>query len=237
MPKTPQSAKGDDDQFQRDIDEVFSRANPNPGRVGCPSRETLVRLAARQQPIDDPAYEHLAKCSPCFREFRALQEELAQTAAVRPGVRRWLLGGVAAGIALLLGVGWWFTAERRGPSAVTQTTSVAPDAQLRAEVDLRRFAVLRSEQNQGDAEPVPLPHGSADLTILLPVGSEPGSYDVQLLDGDLRSRADAKGTAAIEDFVTTLRVRIDLRQLAAGRYQLAVRREGDSWRMFPAVVN
>ncbi len=60
---------------------------------------------------------------------------------------------------------------------------------------------------------------------------------MQLLDGDLRSRADAKATAAIEDFVTTLRVRMDLGQLAAGRYQLAVRREGDSWRMFPAVVN
>ncbi|ODS52405.1 MAG: hypothetical protein ABS36_17640 [Acidobacteria bacterium SCN 69-37] len=104
-------------------------------------------------------------------------------------------------------------------------------------MDLRRFAVLRSEQTQGEAEPVSLPRGSADLVILLPTGSEPGPYDVQLLDGDLRSRADAKGTAAIEDFVTTLRVRIDLGQLAAGRYQLAVRREGDSWRMFPAVVN
>ncbi|MGE0447825.1 MAG: hypothetical protein AB7P99_21555, partial [Vicinamibacterales bacterium] len=105
------------------------------------------------------------------------------------------------------------------------------------EVDLRRFAVLRSEQTQGEVEPVSLPRGSADLVILLPTGSEPGPYDVQLLDGDLRSRADAKGTAAIEDFVTTLRVRMDLGQLAAGRYQLAVRREGDSWRMFPAVVN
>jgi hypothetical protein len=235
MPKTPQSAKGDDDQFQRDIDEVFSRANPNPDRVGCPPRETLVRLARRQQPLADPAYEHLAKCSPCFQQFRALQEEFARTAAVRPGGRRWLLGGVAAGIVLALGAGWWFTG-RQDPSPVTQTTSVAPDAQLRAEVDLRRFTVLRSEQAQGDAEPVALPRGSADLVILLPVGSEPGAYDVQLLDGDLRSRSDAKGTAAIEDFVTTLHVRMDLRQLAAGRYQLAVRREGDSWRMFPAVV-
>lgn len=89
---------------------------------------------------------------------------------------------------------------------------------------------------QGDVEPVSLPRGSADLVILLPVGAEPGSSDVQLLDSDLRSQADAKGTAAIEDFVTTLRVRMDLGQLEIGRYQLAVRREGDSWRMFPAVL-
>ena len=235
MPKTPQSAKGNDDQFQRDIDEVFSRANPNPDRVGCPPRETLARLAQRQQPIADPAYEHLAKCSPCFREFRALQEGLAHVPARAEG-RRWLLAGVAASIALALSAGWWLIA-RQASVPESQTTSVAPSVQLRAEVDLRRFAVLRSEQTQGEVEPVSLPRGSADLVILLPTGSEPGPYDVQLLDGDLRSRADAKGTAAIEDFVTTLRVRMDLGQLAVGRYQLAVRREGDSWRMFPAVVN
>jgi hypothetical protein len=67
MANTPQSADNDDLQFQRDIDEVFSRANPNPDRIGCPPRDTLVRLARRQQPIGDPAYEHLAKCSPCYR--------------------------------------------------------------------------------------------------------------------------------------------------------------------------
>lgn len=234
MPKTPQSTKGDDDQFQRDIDEVFSRANPNPDRVGCPPRETLARLAKRQQPIADPAYEHLAKCSPCFREVRALQEELAQV-STRSSGGRWWLTGVAASIALALVAGWWLT-DRRGSAPDAQTTLVEPGAQLRAEVDLRRFAVLRSEQMQGDVEPVSLPRGSADLVILLPVGAEPGSSDVQLLDSDLRSQADAKGTAAIEDFVTTLRVRMDLGQLEIGRYQLAVRREGDSWRMFPAVL-
>lgn len=235
MPQTPQSANGNDDQFQRDIDEVFSRANPNPDRVGCPSRETLARLATRQQPIDDPAYEHLAKCSPCFREFRALQEGAGHVAA-RAGGSRWLPAGVAAGIALVLAAGWWMTGGE-GPAPAPQTTGVEAGGQLRAEVDLRRFAVLRSEQPQGEAEPVSLPRGSADLVILLPTGSEPGVYEVQVLDGDLRSRAEAKGTATIEDFVTTLRVRLDMGQLATGPYQLAVRLEGDSWRMFPAVVN
>jgi len=234
MPQTPQSANGNDDQFQRDIDEVFSRANPNPDRVGCPPRETLARLATRQQPIDDPAYEHLAKCSPCFREFRALQEGAGHF-SVSAGGRRWLPAGVAAGIALALAGGWWLTGRERLLPA-PQMKVVDAGAQLSAEVDLRRFAVLRSEQPQGEAEPVSLPRGSADLVILLPTGSEPGIYEVQLLDAELRSRADARGTAAIEDFVTTLRVRMDLDQLAIGPCQLAVRREGDSWRMFPAVV-
>ena len=84
MANTPQSADNDGLQFEHDIDEVFSRANPNPDRIGCPPRDTLVRLARRQQPIGDPAYEHLAKCSPCYREFRALQEAAgARRAAAR----------------------------------------------------------------------------------------------------------------------------------------------------------
>lgn len=60
--------KGDDE-----IDRVLSHANPNPQRVGCLSREVLVSLAARHQPLNAPGYEHLLECSECYREFRALQ--------------------------------------------------------------------------------------------------------------------------------------------------------------------
>lgn len=74
----PGSPSDDDDgNFRDDIDEVLSRANPNPERVGCPSRDTLVALARRSQPLGDPAYEHLLKCSPCYLEFKALKEEYA----------------------------------------------------------------------------------------------------------------------------------------------------------------
>ena len=54
--------------------------------------------------------------------------------------------------------------------------------------------------------------------------------------GDRRFKGEANGTAPIADFVTTLNVRLDLQQLAPGAYQLAVRRQGDHWRMFPADV-
>jgi hypothetical protein len=59
----------DDDE----IDRVLAQANPNPGRVGCLSRDTLISLAARHQPLNAPGYEHLLECSECYREFRALQ--------------------------------------------------------------------------------------------------------------------------------------------------------------------
>ncbi len=236
MANTPQSADNDDLQFKHDIDEVFSRANPNPDRIGCPPRDTLVRLARRQQPIGDPAYEHLAKCSPCYREFRALQEAAgAPTPASRIASRAWMLAAAAALVVAAAGT-WWLT-RGESDSAAPRVASASPTTSLRAELDLRKFAVLRSEQGADDAPPVLLPVGVVDLTLLLPVGSEAGAYDVRVLDSNLQSLTEATGTGAIENFVTTLRVRMDLRRLTPGRYQLAVRRQGDNWRMFPALVN
>lgn len=71
----PGSPSDDDDaNFRDDIDEVLSRANPNPERIGCPSRETLIGLARCERQIGDPAYEHLLKCSACYREYKMLKE-------------------------------------------------------------------------------------------------------------------------------------------------------------------
>jgi hypothetical protein len=74
------------------------------------------------------------------------------------------------------------------------------------------------------------------VTILLPVGMEPGDYEVQLLDADLRSRASSEGTAAIVSYVTTLQTTLDTSTLSPGSCQLAVRRQGEDWRLFPATL-
>lgn len=73
MAQPSQPPDDDDAKFGDDIDEVLGGANPNPERVGCPPREVLIDLARRRQPLGAPAYEHLLKCSPCYREFRSLQ--------------------------------------------------------------------------------------------------------------------------------------------------------------------
>jgi hypothetical protein len=79
MADTPQGPQNDDQQTQRAIDEVFGTANPNPERVGCLTTEELKALAERRLPIGAPGYEHLAKCSPCYREFRTLQNSRSQS--------------------------------------------------------------------------------------------------------------------------------------------------------------
>lgn len=234
MAQPGQRPEDDDVRFKGDVDEVLSRANPNPDRIGCLSREALIGLARRTLPIGNPGYEHLVKCSPCYREFRALQQghSSRQTAPVAVSRLGWMSAAAAAVLIAGLSGVWLFMNREAAPvrSPVSQTRT----AELRTELDLRKFAVTRSEQGSEQAPPVSLPIGVVDLTLLMPVGSEPGTYEIQLLDANLQSNASARGAGEIHDFVTTIRATIDLRAVPSGVYQLAVRREGDDWRLFPA---
>jgi hypothetical protein len=217
-----------------DIDKVLGNANPNPERVGCPSREVLAELARRARPIGDPGYEHIVNCSPCYREFRSFQQ--ANAAASSPRISRTRLRWPMAAAALVVtATGVWMFVTR--PPVVNDDQDRArPAAQValgRTELDLRKYSVVRSEERKAAREPISLPRGRLNLTLLLPVGYEAGEYDVQLLDSNLASKASAKGNAAMRDYVATLEAELQTGELAPGSYQLAVRRHGESWQMFP----
>jgi hypothetical protein len=96
---------------------------------------------------------------------------------------------------------------------------------------------LRGELNPDPLGPATVASARRlNATILLPVGSEPGAYEIQVLDSELRSQATASGQADIKNYITTLQTTLDLQSLPTGMYQLALRRQGDEWRMFPASV-
>ena len=216
QPGTSRKFKPEDE-----IDELFARANANPARIGCPSRDLLLALARKQQPIGDPAYEHLAKCSPCYREMRQIQQHDRH----RRRTRSIWIAAAAAALVIAVGVTWLGiggAGTRGGP-------------ELRAELDLRPYAVTRGVASRGDLPPLTLPRGRTTLTLLLPTGSEPGPYEVQVLDSNLASKAAAVGAATLQDHITALRVPIDASSLT-GPYHLAVRRTGDQWQMFPIEV-
>jgi hypothetical protein len=78
-----------------------------------------------------------------------------------------------------------------------------------AQLDLRPFAVTRGAERTTEPEGLVLPRARLRATILLPVGSEPGEYELQILDGDLKSRASSTGSAAIINYVTTLETMLD----------------------------
>ena len=218
---------------ENEMDLLFGRAHPNPAREGCPPPELLRRLARRELPIDDPAYDHFAKCSPCYQELRALQQaDAANVSAVAKRRRMMLAAAAVLGVVI---AGSWFAIRRTDDSgrAARTTTETAPRM---ANLDLRPLAITRSEDQKAAATPPEVPRERLNATILLPVGSSPGAYEVRVLDSDLRVRASTTGAAEIRNYITTLEVAIDLGALDAGDYQLTLRREGGEWQMFPLRV-
>jgi hypothetical protein len=230
-----QAGKSPEFTPQDEIDELFARANANPTRVGCPTRGVLIELAHKRRPISDPAYEHLAKCSACYREFRAFQQA-ATTHTMSFRKAAWV--AAAAALVVVAAGAVWFSSSSVRERGTPPQRPVAESqvAERRMEVDLRKYSVTRNEQQKPETGPVSLARARSNLTILLPVGSEPGGYEIQVLDSGLRSQASASAEAAIRDYVTTLQTTIDLRALSPGAYQLALRRHGEDWRLFPAEV-
>jgi hypothetical protein len=204
-----------------EFDEVFGRGYPNPDRVGCPPREVLVSLARRERPIGDPAYDHLKECSPCYLEGRAIQE--ADALQQR---RRLLTWAAAAVVALAAGTGAWILTARSG----------SVDTEIQAQLDLRPYAIMRGEAQPTERPALQLPRGRVLLTLLLPTGSEPGPYEVEIRDSGAVSKAAARSDADLRDQVTTLDVTVATGSLPTGAYQLAVRHVGYGWQLFPIEI-
>jgi hypothetical protein len=218
------------------LNDVFAEAHPNPGRVGCPSPNVLRELALRRRPIEDPAYLHLSECSPCWVDFRAAQKTTATAVPPHPSAVKRAVA--AAAVFLLVAIGGWFffsaRSDRPKPGNTASPSQEAPANAVAMTFDLRPYAIQRGDQNQAAPLPVLLPRDRVRATILLPVGSEPGTYDLQVLDPNRQVLASSRGTAVIRDFVTTLEADLDLHTLTTGAYRLGVRHQDEDWRLFDA---
>lgn len=207
------------------LDQVFSRANPNPDRIDCPADAVISELAQKKRPIEDPTYDHLGVCSPCYRRFRQLQESYK-----REGKSLAQRLTIAAAVVLVAVCGaWWVTSHLSKPAqGLNNQTSL-----VTAYLDLRPYAVSRSDELASDVKPLVLDRKRQRLTIVLPVGAEPGKYQVRLLDNNLIGVVSGTGAALMEDGKTVLSVELDLSGLPAGPHSLALHREGESWKTFP----
>src|SRR4051794_28047045 len=76
---------------------------PNPERKGCPGSEFLQRLAADRASInlDDSRLTHIARCSPCYREFLSYRKSAQTRSVTRRGLLVVAGGLAAAGIAVV----------------------------------------------------------------------------------------------------------------------------------------
>lgn len=215
-----------------EMDVLLGRGFPNPAREGCPPVDVVRELARKGRPITDAGYEHLAQCSPCYREFRGFQQADRRAHAAAGARQRWVLAAAAA-VIIAVG-GMWLVLRRDSPRGVTSSTAVG-EAQT-ARLDLRPFAVTRGGDPRPTPDPLMLPRGHVRATILLPVGAEAGTYELRVLDEELSVRATATGEAVVRDYVTTIVADLDVTTLSPSAYQLSVRRAGGEWQFFPAMV-
>jgi hypothetical protein len=213
------------------LDDVYSHVDANPDRVGCPPETVLIELATRVRPVTDPLWEHVIQCSPCAVEVRARHRATLSGAHLFVGNRRqW----AAAAVLVLCALSTVWVLPRHHAELTDAHTPTAP---VTTTLDLRKYSVLRSEVAPPRMEPLLLPRRRLSLTMLLPVGSEPGPYELQLLDVQLHAQSATVGAALLQDFVTRLTVDLDLRSVPLGGYQLAVRHQGEDWQLFPVRVD
>jgi hypothetical protein len=199
---------------------------PNPNHEGCPEDGLLKRMAARQGilPVGDPTHVHIMQCSPCYLRLEGYRAANRRRRAI----------AAAAAVFLVLAAG--YGAYRWWPSTQAQFAHNQP-AIIQSELDLRPYTVERSDQPASNVpQPLRLTPTRVQVVILLPVGVEPGPYELRILDSDLKTRVSTAASAKLGNFQTTIQTTMNLQALPIGKYMLAMRRAGDDWRQYPLFI-
>jgi hypothetical protein len=237
MPESPE-------QISNEIQDLLQQAAlndyPNPERQGCVGEQVVREVAARQMPFRDAAWEHITHCSPCYREFLGFRAELAGARRRLVRRNRIVLASVLA-VAGITGILIW----TRGSHGVQTPPVVARKIQtpgldaMVAKVDLQPFSPPRGGDNtaaQNTKVAVTLDRQVVRLELSLPIGSDDGTYEVRIMDGQLRSLMSRSASTAFADHVTTLSVTLDLSTLASGSYVLGLKGPESGWRTYPIAV-
>jgi hypothetical protein len=205
---------------------VLAGEYPNPDRVGCPGSDILKSMAFRQIDLARAVgyMEHVGCCSPCFTEYTAFRQQVQKIARLR-------ILAVAAMVVIAIGIGSWVWVRSQG-----RKTLGPPTHYQAVIVDLRDRVVLRGPEEGPPQGPIDLPRAPLALSIYLPIGSEPGDYEVEIVEQDGSSLAGAKGPAQWRDHIAVIEVKLDLRPLHRGLYNLAIRRPGWSRSYYPALL-
>jgi hypothetical protein len=222
------------EELQDIVQQAILREFPNPERKGCPDAESLRQLANRPRPTRDAVWEHVTHCSPCYREFLDLRAQVkSQREQQRRVVVRRRLVVVAALLVVAGGAVATYELSERGYFRSTPAAGTYESASL----DLKNRSVSRSVEKQTPkAQPLVLPARRLDLSIFLPIGSEAGRYDVQLLKKIDEPILSSTGDATIEQGITVLRARIDLSGQTSGNYLMGLRQSPSEWTYYPVTV-
>lgn len=200
---------------------------PNPNREGCPEERVLKQMGAKRGilPPGHPVHVHVMQCSPCFQHletFRSIHRR-----------RRTIIA--AALSILVLATGYCVYREW---SCARKLVTQNPPQLRQAVLDLRPYSAERSDRPSNNVpQPLRLPRCRLQAVFYLPVGVETGSYELRILDTELKTRLTAPATANMKNSETIIETELDLQALSPGKYTLAIRRAGDDWRQYPLWID
>ncbi|MGI9074126.1 MAG: hypothetical protein ACR2JB_23070 [Bryobacteraceae bacterium] len=210
------------------VQQAILRNFPNPERKGCPGDKVVREIAGRRNLIEDDAWRHITHCSPCYATFLQCKDEFRRQRR-RRGLL--ILAGVAALLALIVSV--------TISGVMNRTTNIVSPSSLTSEaaiLDLRgRSAQRGAQETASNAAPLSLPNRPLDLTIYLPLGSEPGKYEIRLSKAG-RTLVTIPGNAHVNQGNTVLRIKIDLSKYTAGDYSVGVRQPSWNWVEYPVTL-
>ena len=209
----------------------FSTAFPNPDRVGCPGTEVLRAMAFRKMERSKAKQwdSHLTQCSPCFVEYVAFRGQARRLQSIRRLATAAAIAIVCASLWLAFRAGIFRTS---GTGQVADHGAVTYQPKL---ADLRDLAPLRGVEGKPPA-PIELARGYVDLTLYLPIGNEPGQYEVEIAEQLDQPLVTANGLASLNNGVAVLEVKLNLTTLHPGLYYLAVRQPGQTWAPYPVLL-
>lgn len=213
-------SKDEEKELREVLKETYLEGHPNPERRDCPGSDVLKAIASGKLTLEEsePWIHHFTRCSPCTGEFAEFRKEYK-----RRRLRQ--VAGLAACVLVLATLAIWLAVRRPARPGHLQPLTI----------DLSNWATLRGPEGNANP-PLQLAKGDFNLTLYLPAGNEPGTYDVQVFREPGHPLWSTQQPATFEDYKATLRLRVDLRQFSPGLYLLAFRRQGRSWTYIPLVL-
>jgi hypothetical protein len=206
---------------------------PNPNRVGCPNSSTLRAMANRDRRLtlgDLPS--HVVACSPCFQEY----EEFRRRSLI---VRRIKFTAASIAVAAMLFLTARFVlhyGRRSGEPSVTAKERTPHITPFPLRVELASFSPTRGDAGDDSEKRVHLPQKLLRVDFILPLGMEPGEYEIRLQDSRGTVFIDKRARGRMNDGVISVGMDIDLVSASRGNLTLMIRPPGMDWRRFPAVV-
>jgi hypothetical protein len=219
---------------------------PNPSREGCPNRTTLRAMARRDRDfaLGNMPLSHIVGCSPCFTEYAHFR----RMSFVLRGLR---LTAASLAVLAVLFAGMWLlhnptdrsrqqgASEKqidRQPSGAMTKEAIPPASPLFVNLDLSSFSPTRGDEAEDSRNKIHLPQKLLRVRLILPLGMEPGEYEIRLQDDAGTIFIDKRSLVHMTDGTTSMEVNMDLAGAHRGNFTLMVHPPGESWRKFRVVI-